>query len=47
MRKTITLLSRLAAMLLMVLLCLPQMVLADTDEAVNLSGKTGEVLHNQ
>ena len=31
----------------MVLLCLPQMVFADTDEAVNLSGKTGEVLHNQ
>ena len=47
MRKTITLFSRLAAMLLMVLLCLPQMVFANTDEAVNLSGKTGEVLHNQ
>ena len=47
MRKRFTLFSRLAAVMLMGLLCLPQMVLADTDEAVNLSGKTGEVLHNQ
>lgn len=41
MRK-FTYLALLAAML-----CLPQMVLADTDEVVNLTGKTGEVIHNQ
>lgn len=33
--------------LLAVMLCLPQWAFADTDEVVNLTGKTGEVIHNQ